>query len=810
MVQSSRLVIIGAGIVGTSTAYHLARMGWRDILVLDQGSLFHTGGSTSHAPGLIFQTNPSRLMTEYAKYTVDLLKQLSTDDDPCFFPVGGIEVATTPERWHDLKRKHGLAQSYGLESALISPAEVKEKIPLIDKECIYGGYFVSSDGDAKAVRAVEAMAEEVEALGAGSFVGQTQVTDIEIRNGRLRAVVHDKGQVETDQVLLCTNIWSPVLAEKVSVKLPLMPVEHQYAISEPMPELAGETREIIHPILRHQDQAMYFRQHGEAYGIGSYLHQPRLVDPYKLGPTATHAFTPEHFTAALKAAEELLPPLCGRDYPVKFNGIFSFTVDGMPIMGEVPGIGGLWLAVGVWVTHSGGVGKAMAEWMNDGATGLDTREVDLHRFQPYAFTRRYIVARCAQQYREVYDIIHPLQQINSPRNLRTSPFHPRLQELGAEFFESAGWERPQWFHSNKGLLDRFDVPDRKGWTARYWSLLQGVEHLATRDTGGIFDVTPFTKIEVSGLGALSFLEKLAANRIDQPVGRVVYTSFLNERGGIVSDLTITRLGDCRFLIVTGGAGGKRDLTWIMRHVPKDGSVAVVDLTSGYCGLGLWGPNARSVLQETCTEELSNENFPYFTARQITIGYIPALALRVSYVGELGWEIYTSNEYGLNMWDTLWEASRPYGLVPAGGGAFDSLRLEKGYRLWGVDIYSEHNPYEAGLGWAVRLEKGEFIGRQALLAVKEAPLKRKLTALMLADPAAIVMGKEPIYAGSRRLGYVTSANYGYSIGKCILYGYLPVEYSQVGTMLEVEFFGKRLTANVVNEPIFDPDGEKLKV
>ena len=809
MRENARLVIIGAGIVGVSTAYHLAKIGWRDMVIIDQGPLFETGGSTSHAPGLVFQTNSSRMMTEFAMYTVKLLNELQHPDGPCFYPVGGIEVAYTTERWQDLKRKHGWAQSYGLESALISPAEVKEKIPILDSQVIHGGYYVPSDGDTKAVRVVEAMAQQIKELEAGEFYGKTQVNRIEVENGRVQGIATDQGRIKTEQVLLCTNIWAPVLAKKAGVKLPLMAVEHQYLISEPLSELAGETRPIVHPILRHQDYSMYFRQHGDAYGIGSYKHEPLLVDPYELGKTAMRPFTPQHFGVARQAAETLLPALKGKEYPTQFNGMFAFTADGMPILGPASQVERLWVAAGVWVTHAGGVGRAVAEWMAEGTPTQDLREADISRFHPHVFSRAYTYARCAQQYREVYDIIHPLQQMENPRNLRLSPFHKRLQEQGGVFFESAGWERPQWFEENEHLLEHFVVPERQGWAARYWSPIEGAEHCATREQVAIYDLSAFTKIEVCGPGALHMLEHLAANRIDRPVGKVVYTSLLNERGGIVSDLTITRLGQDRFLVLTGGGVGMHDLAWIRQHAPKDGSVHISDLTSHYCTIGLWGPEARRVLSGVCEEDVSNQAFPYYTAQEITVGSVPTLALRVSYAGELGWEIYTSSEYGLALWDTLWEAGRAYGVIAAGGGAFDSLRLEKGYRLWGADIHSEYNPLEAGLDWAVRFNKGDFIGREALLRIRERGITRKVCPMTLDDPSSVLMGKEPIFDDNRRLGYVTSTNFGYSTGKFILYGYLPVEYSQPGTKVSVEYFGQRYPATVATEPLYDPDNKKLK-
>ena len=573
--------------MGCSAAYHLTHLGWRDILVLEQGPLFEAGGSTSHAPGLVFQTNSSKTMTHLAQYTVELYSQLELDGQPCFYPVGGMEVAYTPERWEDLKRKAGYAKSWGLEAGLISPEEARQKIPILDASKIQGAYFVPGDGLAKAVRAVQAMARQSQARGA-AFQGHTPVAGIEVANGRVQAVVTPQGRVATERVLVCAGIWGPRIGRMAGVPIPLIPVEHQYARTGPIPELAGETREVAHPILRHQDRSMYFRQHADGYGVGSYQHEPMLVEPDDiLSPEAApvmpsiRPYTPQHFEKAWASAVELLPALRGADLVYKINGMFSFTPDGLPVFGESLDVRGFWAAEAVWVTHAGGAGKVIAEWMAQGTPSLDLRECDMHRFHAHAHSPAYIRARGAQQYREVYDIIHPLQQMQQPRNLRLSPFHSRLEALGAVFFENVGWERPQWFESNQKLLEEYPAPARSGWAARYWSPIQGGEHMATRERVAMFDLTPFTKLEVSGPGALEFLQHLAANQMDQPLGRVIYTSLLNEKGGIMCDLTVTRLGRDRFWIVTGAGVGMHDLAWIRSHLPADGSAQVLDVTSAY-------------------------------------------------------------------------------------------------------------------------------------------------------------------------------------------------------------------------------------
>ncbi len=815
MQSHARLVIIGAGIVGCSVAYHLAQRGWRDIVVVDQGPLFDTGGSTSHAPGLVFQTNPSKLMTTLAMDTVALYGGLELDGQPCWYGVGSLEVAYTEARWQDLHRKMGFAKSYGLESRCISPGEAHELVPLLDPGVIHGAYYVPSDGIAKPVRAAEAMSRYSQDHGA-TFYGNTTVTGIAVEADRVRAVETTAGCINAEMVLICAGIWGPRVGRMAGVSIPLLPVQHQYTRTAPVPALKGETREVVHPVVRHQDYAMYFRQEGECYGVGNYKHEPLPVEPddilshadAKRAP-AMMDFTPEHFAVARQAGDELFPALRGLELTDAFNGMFSFTPDGLPILGEAPDVAGLWIAEAVWITHGGGVGNVVAEWMDTGVTSQDLREADYHRFSPHVHTPAYVKARGAQQYREVYDIIHPLQQMENPRNVRCSPFQPRLEALGAVFFESAGWERPQWFEANQTLISDESAPSRSGWEAQHWSPIQAGEHRATRERVAMYDLTAFMKLEVSGPGALAFLQSVSANQVDRPVGKVVYTAMLNQNGGIQCDLTLTRLARDRFLVLTGGASGTRDLAWLRKHAPTDGSVGINDVTSEFCGIGLWGPRARDVLERVCDDDVSNRAFPYFASKPITIGNAPARALRVSYVGELGWEIYVPTEYGLGVWDSLWEAGQPFGMIAGGGGAFESLRLEKGYRLWGTDIQTEYNPYEAGLGWAVKLNKGDFIGREALMRSREAGIERRLCCLTLDDPSHVVMGKEPILDGEQVLGYVTSANVGYTVGKSIAYGYLPVRYATTGTQVTVEYLGRLYAATVTDEPLYDPNHTKLR-
>jgi glycine cleavage system T protein len=796
---TARAVIVGAGIAGASVAHHLAERGWDELVVVDAGPLWETGGSTSHAPGLVFQHNPSRTMTRLAQWTVDVLSALDA-----YHPVGSVEVATTEERWAELDRRWARARGYGLDARLLTRAEVAALVPLVDPSLVVGGFHVADDGIAKAVRAAERFCAS-EAIAA---FGDCEVTEVIVEGGRAVGVRTALGEIRAEHVVIAAGIWGPQVARLVpGLNVPLVPVEHQLAYTAPLPELAGETREVVHPILRHQDHSMYFKQLADAYAIGNYRHEPRLADAAR---PAELAFTEDDFAGARAEAGRLLPALRDVEIVRAFNGLMSFTPDGFPLLGESAAARRLWLAQAIWVTHAGGCGRALAELMVHGDALLDLHECDPQRFDAHGTSPAYWRARGAQGYREVYDVLHPRQQQEQVRGERTTPFHERQLQLDAEFFESAGWERPQWFESNRELLTGDEVLPHDGWAARYWSPIIQAEHRACRERAGLFDLTPFTKVEVAGPGALAFLQRLAANDVDKGVGVIVYTAMLSPRGGIMCDLTITRLTQDRFWVVTGGAVGRHDIAWMRRHLPDDDSVVLTDLSSALCCIGVWGPLARELVGARTEDDVSNAALPYMRAARLHVGHVPCRALRVSYVGELGWEIYAPAEFGRGLWDTLWEAGRAVGGVACGGGAYDSLRLEKGYRLWGQDIDEEHDPYEAGLGWLVRLGKGvDFIGREAAAAAAERGVARRLCCMVTDDPAVMLVGKEPLLAGGEPVGYVTSAGYGATLGESILYGYLPVELSEPGMTLAVHSAGADHPVTVMSEPRFDPEMARLK-
>ncbi|HEX3782823.1 MAG TPA: FAD-dependent oxidoreductase [Pseudonocardiaceae bacterium] len=810
-----RVVVIGAGIVGAAIADELTERGWTDVTVLEQGNLFTTGGSTSHAPGLVFQTTPNRTMTEFAKYTVAKYSGLTLDGAWCFQQLGGLEIATTEERWRDLKRRQGWATAWGVPSFLRSPEECAALHPLLDPERILGGFHIPGDGLAKPVRATEAQARR--AMGRGArFLGGQKVTAIERAAGRVTGVRTETELFPADVVLSCAGMWGPTIGALVDLPIPLVPMAHQYAKTTPLAVLAGantDLGEASKPILRHQGADLYFREHGDRLGIGAYGHAPMPVRAEDIGdPRGTEGmpserpFTPADFDQSWADAVDLLPALADAKVQEGINGLFSFTPDGNPLLGEHPDLRGFWVAEAVWITHSAGVAKAVAEWLVDGQPRIDLHACDLNRFDTAALAPDYVHARSCRSFVEVYDILHPLDPVAVPGGVRTSPFHERQAALGAHFLESGGWDRPFWYEANANLPEVEQIPARNDWAARHWSPIAGAEALVARSRVALFDMTPLKRLEVAGPGALELLQRLTTNQLAKKPGSVTYTLMLDHDGGVRSDLTVARLTTDSFQV---GVNGNLDQDWITRHLPADGTVQVRDITPGTCCIGLWGPAAREVLQPLTRQDFSAKAMRYFTGRQTYLGNVPVTALRLSYVGELGWELYTTADLGRALWDMLWEAGRPHGVIAAGRSAFNSMRLEKGYRSWGTDMTAEHDPYEAGLGFAVRPDKGPFIGAEAIAGRSSETSTRLLSCLTIDDPRAVVLGNEPVLLAGAPVGYVTSAAYGYTIGRNIAYAWLPATAATPGTEVDIEYFGERISAAVAEEPLFDPGMARLR-
>ena len=825
--SAARVVIIGAGIVGTNLADELLVRGWSNITVVEQGPLAMPGGSTSHAPGLVFQTNSSRTMTLFAKYTVEKLLALEKDDQSCFNQVGGLEVATTPERYTDLKRKLGYAKSWGVDAELLDAGECVKLYPLLNPAVVLGGLHIPSDGLALAARATQLLIERTRAAGV-TYLGGTPVIGIEQSDGRVTGVRTPDATLPADIVISCAGFWGVEVGAMVGMAIPLLPLAHQYVTTTAVPQLYGRNdlpNGANLPILRHQDRDLYFREHGDRYGIGYYGHRPLPVAAGTVGRTAEHVdeqsmpsrltFTPEDFEPAWEASRELLPGLRETEIADGFNGIFSFTPDGGPIVGEAPDVDGFYVAEAVWVTHSAGVARAVAELLTTGRSETDLTECEVSRFEQVQLARSYVNETSQQNFVEVYDILHPLQPRKSPRGLRVSPFHARQRELGAYFLEAGGWERPYWYESNAALLD--DLPSewkpvqRDPWSSRYYSPVAAAEAWKTRTAVAMYDMTPLRRLEVSGPGAVDLLQALTTGDVSKKPGAVTYTLLLNEHGGIRSDVTVARLDEETFQV---GANSPVDLVYLQREARQQRQnsperwVQVRDITGGTCCVGLWGPLARDLVTSISEDDLSNDGLRYFRTRRATIGGVPVTVMRLSYVGELGWEIYTTADNGQRLWDVLWLAGQAHGVIAAGRTAFNALRLEKGYRSWGTDMTTEHDPFEAGLGFAVRADKENFVGKPALRGRSEETASRRLRCLTVDDGRSVVLGKEPVLRDDATIGYVTSAAFGYTIGKPIAYSYLPVSVAE-GDVVELEYFGDRIKATVTPEPIYDPEMKRLR-
>lgn len=814
----ARVVIVGGGIVGAGIAYHLGVVhGWDDITVIDQGGLPYNVGSTSHAPGGVVVASNSKLMADMAYYSSKLYSTLDPVDDKHinYFPVGGLELARTPERWQELHRLHSSCTAFGYETHLLSARETVGYLDYMDHKALTGSLLVK---DSALIRGYHIVGDFLAKSGA-TVHAHTGLKDVVVEGGRVTAVATtnpEVGRIDAEQVVIAANIWSPALTRQFGMEVPLRAFQHQYVIGPILDQWehydhADLEQENHYPLTRDLDVAMYYRRHWDRLGIGSYFHEPHMVRAEDVGPSALRPFTPTDFVAAWAFAQELVPELRGHnlEYETAYNGMFAFSVDGNPIIGESQTVGGLWSANASWITHAGGVAKSLAEWLVDGSTEWDMRQAHLYRFQRHAVETSFVEKITRKNYREVYDIVHPRQPLTEPRNVRVTPFHDREVAAGASFTTFAGYELPNWYESNDGLVDKYRerIPKRTGWAADFWSPIQGAEHLATRDGAGLFDLTGLSIIEVSGTGAAEFVDELCSNDMSGPVGDVTYTCWLTPEGGIKRDLAVARLDADRFWMFVGEGTLPMDLHWVETHAAGD--VAVADVSDAYSAVGVFGPAARDILTTISDTSLANGAFDYYTGRWMTVAGVGVYAMRISYVGELGWELHIPMDQSVDVWDAIVSAGADHGLVLVGGGAMESLRLEKGYRLWGGDIYTEYNVYEAGLGWTAKLNKPSFIGKASTQKAKDAGVARRLSCITIADPAANPMGYEPVIQDGKKVGFVTTANYGYSVGTTVAYAYLPIELTEPGTELAVESFAVQYPATVSTEPLFDPRMERMK-
>src|SRR3954454_1327834 len=722
---TARAVIVGAGIVGNSLAYHLAELGWTDLVLLDKGPLPNPGGSTGHASNFIFPVDHSKEMTQLTAESVRQYREAGV-----FTQSGGIEVARTPERMQELQRRMSSAKAWGIDDvSMLTPAQVKELVPYVEESVIVGGFYTESVGIVDSLRFGTIARERAQEKGALSVFANTEVLGIDVERGRVRRLRTTRGDVETEIVVVCCGVWSPRIARMAGASIPLRPAVHQMIDIGPVPRFANAKASIEYPIVRDMDTNMYERQDGSGLEVGSYAHRPILHDPDEIPSIEESALTPtelpfteDDFVQQMEHALELMPEVVGDEsVGIKYaiNGLLSLTPDGLPVLGETPDGGGLWSAAAVWVKEGPGVGRALAEWMVEGEPEIDLQASDVARFHDPQKTLAHVRARASEMFNKTYGIVHPAEQWASSRGVRLSPFNERERELDAVFYENAGWERPHWYESNRALLDEFDVPEREHeWDARWWSPIINAEHLAMRERAAMFDLTAFCIFDVTGPGALDTVQRVSMRQLDVAHGKVVYTPVLSPSGTFKSDLTVMRLGDEQFRVVTGGAHGMADMKWYADHVPGDGSAQVTDLTSAYTTLGLWGPRSREILASLTSDDMSHEGFPFASCRTIELDSLRVLASRISYVGELGWELYVPIEQGAKLWDLVREGGEPHGIVPAGIGVYGTTgRLEKCYRAFGFELDGDYDVVEAGMAWG-RVKTPDFIGKEAHVKHRE--------------------------------------------------------------------------------------------
>ena len=847
----ARCVVIGAGIVGNCLVGHLARLGWTDLVLLDKGPLPNPGGSTGHASNFIFPTDHNK---ETAILTLESQRQyvglgMNTE-------CGGIEVARSPERVEEFNRRMTSAKAWDIDARLLTPAEIKELVPFIDESVILGGFYTPSVSVVDSLQSGTLMREEAVAAGALTVFANTSVLDIEVESvdGKptVRAVVTDKGRIECEHVAIACGVWSPRIAEMAGATIPLTPAVHQMADVGPIDILQESGKEVAYPIVRDMDTFCYERQSAGSMEVGSYAHRPIFHHPddipsndeSALSPTEL-PFTADDFDEQLEGALELMGEILETaEIRYAINGLLSLTPDAMPVLGETVEVANLWSAAAVWIKEGPGIAQLVAEWMTYGYPHVcDPHTSDISRFYPHERTEHHIYARCAEHYNKTYGIVHPREQWGSERGMRRSPFYAREEALGAVFFDARGWERPQWYESNAALFERYpeaNTPRPAEWDARWWSPITNAEHLAMRDSVGMVDLTAFNEFDVEGPGAVDGLQRIVVNNVDVPVGRSIYTPLLTPGGGFRGDLTIQRLGEQHYRIITGAFDGGRDQYWFRKHLPTDGSVTFTDRSQSLCTLGVWGPNAEAVLAKVVTParqhvgavvDVSQAGFPYGAVRDLLIDGIPCTLFRISYVGENGWEIYTRMEHGLRLWDTIAAAGEEFGIVPVGIGVYAVTgRIEKGYRLMGAELESEYDPVEAGLA-RPKVKAADFIGKDAYLAARadaEAHgLAATLCTLTITDhtssagiPRFPVGGNEPILTldGERivdrkgRVSRVTTAGAAPSLDAFLLLAYLPPEHAVEGTELRVMYMNELfpvVVSRVGSTPLFDPDDKRMK-
>lgn len=808
----AKIVVIGGGVGGTSVAYHLAQLGEKDVILLDRSDL--TSGSTFHSAGLVGQLRADPTLTKMNMYSVELYRKLELSETPASWrECGSIKIASSKERMQEIRRQIGWAKTFGLDLQEISTAQAKELFPLMDTTDVVGGCYMASDGQVDPSQLTQAMAAGARKGGVKIFT-HTRVLAINTEKNRIKSVSTDKGEIECEIVVNCGGMFAAEIGRLAKVRVPIIPMSHQYLITENF--LSDDAKFL--PSLRDPDNLIYFRQEVKGLVMGGY---ERNSKPFTASSTSydqipadfNSKLLPEEwdrFEEIATNAAKRVPKMSEVGLKNFINGPEGFTPDNEFCLGETS-VGGFYVAAGFCahgIAGAGGIGKVVAEWIVGGEPSMDLWHMDIKRFSDAYNSPKFTLARVTENYEAYYDIHYPGEERQSARGENKSPIYQWHKDNGAVFGEKAAWERVNYYLNPNEKLDESLKPN--GWVGKNWHPAVSLEHFATRESAGLFDESSFSKIKVKGKKSGEFLNYVCANNVVKGVGRTTYTQALNKKGGIESDYTVTQVAEDEFLIITGTAFLNHDKGWLEKVARESNfeEVEITDITKQLACFGIWGPNARKILQKVTNADLSNQAFSFMHSKMIELGGVNLRATRITYVGELGWELYVPADDALKVWLLILEAGKEFNLRPCGYRAIESLRLEKGYRAWAGEINSETNPFEAGLGFAVSMKKDNFVGKAAVERLKD-NLTRKLTALTFDDIKDVAMGNEPIFVNNSVVGRVKSAGQGYTIKKAIAYAYLPADIAKVGTKVEVEMFGTKKTATIEAEPLFDPQSERVK-